>query len=417
MATGNNVPLFSARTEGDPPPLTPAHAARALLATHCWDTAAIKSGAVGDPAMKAGKTTGNPTGPLGDLGLVVPLGVTLFETILLNTPILRQGLRPEDCPQWSAAPATPAWSRRPARGLLDLLTWQSRRYPTDPGHRSARRHRGPSGGAGCRGPAGSAARGGAAHRMAAGRQAQTRRCAAAPDPPPAGKAPWRGMASLLATRTHSGDTVTTTALLQQLADLQALGHLPLDLPLQVLTVGVLYGNQAAVVEDVMVDTMPLPIAALSPESPVRQLLLDVADQADRLREAANKLGDDLRLAAGGDKLPWDRSLRLGETLVNEFTPVVRRMLGGLQRQPERADEAEQAWKALAHRLAWATAEPALAAAPPTAFLGRAPSDRIAHRLSLAEARYRATITQVLGPLARDHSERADVPLAEAGGPR
>jgi CRISPR system Cascade subunit CasA len=413
-ATGNNVPLFSARTEGDPPPLTPAEAARALLAAHCWDTAAIKSGAVGDPAVKAGKTTGNPTGQLGNLGVVIPLGATLFETILLNTPIIRQGLRPEDRPQWSAPLATPAWSRRPALGLLDLLTWQSRRIrlvpETDQHDRTLVRRVVLAAG----------------DRLAplpedephtAWRQVDKPKPGEAPRRPirhQPGRAPWRGMAALLATRADTAATVTTTALLQQLADLQALGHVPLDLPLQVLTVGVLYGNQSAVVEDVMVDAMPLPIAALSPDSPVRQLLLDVADQADRLRDAANKLGDDLRLAAGGDKLPWDRSLRLGEALVNELTPVVRRMLAGLQRQPDRVDDAERAWKIVARRLAWAAAEPALAAAPPTAFLGRQQTEKLAHRLSLAEARYRTTITQVLGPVDPDPAEP---PLAESGAPR
>ncbi|WP_067634938.1 type I-E CRISPR-associated protein Cse1/CasA, partial [Actinomadura latina] len=64
-ATGNNVPLFSARTEGEPPKLAPADAALWLLHAQCWDTAAIKTGAVGDPMVKSGKTTGNPTGPLG----------------------------------------------------------------------------------------------------------------------------------------------------------------------------------------------------------------------------------------------------------------------------------------------------------------------------------------------------------------
>jgi len=107
-ATGNNVPLFSARTEGDPPTLTPAEAARALLAAHCWDTAAIKSGAVGDPEAKAGKTTGNPTGPVGQLGVVIPIGPTLASTLLLNTLILPQGLAIEDRPQWRAEPAVPA---------------------------------------------------------------------------------------------------------------------------------------------------------------------------------------------------------------------------------------------------------------------------------------------------------------------
>lgn len=127
VATGNNVPLFSARTEADPPALTPAEAVRALLATHCWDTAAIKSGAVGDPEVRAGKTTGNPTGPLGQLGVVVPLGRSLAETILLNLRIIPQGLRGGDRPQWRAEPSTAAWRRRPSLGDLDLLTWQSRR--------------------------------------------------------------------------------------------------------------------------------------------------------------------------------------------------------------------------------------------------------------------------------------------------
>jgi CRISPR system Cascade subunit CasA len=128
LAAGNNVPIFSARTESDPPALTPAQAARALLAAHCWDTAAIKSGAFDDPAAKAGKTTGNPTGPLGQLGVIVPVGATLFHTLLLNLPILPQGLEPKDRPQWQADdPATSAWSARSAAGLLDPLTWQARR--------------------------------------------------------------------------------------------------------------------------------------------------------------------------------------------------------------------------------------------------------------------------------------------------
>ena len=64
-ASGNNVPLFSTRTNDNPPALSAGAALRAVLATHCWDTAGIKSGAYGDPAAKSGKTTGNLTGALG----------------------------------------------------------------------------------------------------------------------------------------------------------------------------------------------------------------------------------------------------------------------------------------------------------------------------------------------------------------
>lgn len=406
--SGNNVPLWGARTEDDPPALTPAAAARALLAAHCWDTAAIKSGALDDPALRAGKTTGNPVGPVGELGVVVPVGPTLFATILLNSPIIRQGLHPSDRPQWSAEPATSAWSHRPALGLVDLMTWQSRRVRLIPDTDET---------------------GGTVVRrvvLTAGDRlsvlpeqephtAWQRVDKPRPGQPPRrpirhqpGRAPWRGMTALLATTTSSGPEVTTTALLQQLENLQAIGRVPTDLPLQVLTVGVVYGQKQAVVDDAIVDTLPLPVAALSPDSQVRQLLLDVAEQADLLRMAINILGDGLRRAAGVVEDPKRPSVRIhrlqpGEMLMADLDPVVRRLLRGLQRQPDRVDEAEHAWKNVARRIALAAAETAYAAAPPTAFLGRL--DRAAprgaeprmHRLSTAEARYRATLTKILGP--------------------
>jgi len=403
-ATGNNVPLFSARTEADPPALTPAQAVRALLSTHCWDTAAIKSGADGDRQVKAGKTTGNPTGPLGGLGVVVPMGASLFETILLNTPIMNQGLDRDDRPQWRRAVATPEWTVRPAHGLLDLLTWQSRRVrllpDTDDGGRTVVRRVVLAAG----------------DRLAVLPEAMEPHTAwrqvdrPGPGDPrkpirhQPGRAAWRGMAALLATRAEPTDKVSTAAVLGQLRNLQVDGLVPQDLRLQVLTVGVSYGNQSAVIEDVMSDTLPLPVAALADDAPARELLLQVADQAERLRMAANDLGDDLRKAAGGDKLPWDTSLRLGEELVHEFTPVVQRMLAGLQREPHRWDEARQAWKATARRLALAAANPALAAAPPTAFLGRRRSETFSYRTSVAEARYRRAINEVLGP-AEDQPAR------------
>lgn len=404
-ATGNNVPLFSSRTEADPPPLHPAEAARALLAAQCWDTAAIKSGAVGDPQVKVGKTVGNPTGPLGQLGVVVPWGRTLAETLLLNIPIMRQGLQTGDRPAWRAEPASPGWSRRPCRGLLDLLTWQSRRIRlihdqidscADGDDMRVRRV-----------------------VVAAGDRldplpldielhtAWQRPQQSKPGDPshrPArhipGRSAWRGMAPLLATATapQESDRFSSSVLLRQIEDLRAEGHLPPDLLLQVLTVGVAYGNQSAVVEDVMSDMIPLPMMALDPTSEVRAVIEAVVMDADNLRQAANRLGDDLRQAAGGDKLPWDRSQRLGEVLVHQFTPVVRRMLAGLQREPGRADAAAEAWRMTARRTALEVAEHALNTAPPTAFLGRGSGKDVA-RVAVAERRYQAAVSAILGPPA------------------
>jgi CRISPR system Cascade subunit CasA len=399
LATGNNVPLFSARIENDPPALDPAAAARALLAAHCWDTAAIKTGAAGDPRLKAGKTTGNPTGPLGQLGVVVPVGATLFHTLMLNTPVIPQGLRGDDRPQWRAAPADPEWRERGALGLLDLLTWQSRRIrllaatdDTASGNVPVRRV---VLSAGDRLNV-------SVHDLelhSAWRQVDRPR---AGEPPvravrhQPGRAAWRGLEALLATAVPTSDKVSAPRLLSQLAGLQDSGFVSEDLPLRILTVGVSYGTQSAVVEDVMLDEIPLPVVALAADSAVRDTVLAVAQQAERLRVAANRLGDDLRAAAGAEKLPWDKGQRLGDMLIHSFTPTVRRLLAGLARNPSEAERAELAWRVVARRLAWEVAEPALSTAAPGAFLGRNPDAAFGARLAVAEASFRRTLNNVLG---------------------
>lgn len=403
IATGNNVPLFTARTEAAPPALTPAEAARAMLAAHCWDTAAIKSGAVGDPQVKNGKTTGNPTGPLGQLGVVLPVGATLAQTLMLNTPIVPQGLRPADRPQWDSDESVSAlWRERECRGLLDLLTWPARRVRLVP-----ETHNGAGGAVVVR-----------AVVLAAGdrldhlpeyephtawradRKATAKSGPRRPIRHQPGRAGWRGLTSLLATKQPTAKGESSSTLMSQLGNLRAEDWVPADLRLQVLSVGVAYGNQSAVVEDVLTDLIPLPVTALTADSHVRGLLLQMVAEAEDLRDAANYLGDELRRAVGADKLPWDKGLRLGEALVHELGAAARRLLTGLQREPDRVTEAEAAWHDAARRLAMATVEPALAAAPPEAFLGRQAEGKPTYRLSLAEVRFRRKLNEILGPPAR-----------------
>lgn len=436
-ATGNNVPVFSARTDADPPSLSPAEAARALLAAHCWDTAAIKSGAVGDPNVKNGKTTGNPTGPLGQLGVVVPIGATLAETLLLNTPIVAQGLSPGDRPQWDAEPATAEWQKRGARGLLDLLTWQARRIRLIPRNRLADivahnvtaewQTRGAGGPLDLltwqsrrirlipeQGPDGIVV---SSVVLAAGDRLLSLpdfepHTAWRADPKPTaksgprrpirhqpGRAAWRGLTSLLATTKPTDNGESSTILMTQLRDLRMQDLVPPDLPLQVLTVGVAYGNQSAVVEDTLSDLIPLPISALPDGSEVRDLLTRVVKQAEALREAANRLGDDLRRAAGADKLPWDRGMRLGEALVYELGGAARRLLTGLQREPHQVDRADEAWQRAARLIAWKIVEPALSAVPPGAFLGReveVNKKPYVYRPALAEQHFKSSLDKILG---------------------
>ncbi|GII96932.1 type I-E CRISPR-associated protein Cse1/CasA [Sinosporangium siamense] len=373
-STGNNVPLFATRTEAEPPDLTPAEAMRWVVHAHCWDTAAIKTGAKGDDRAKAGKTTGNPTGPLGQLGVLVPVGRTLYETLLLNLPIGPQTML--GTPHWRSSPSAPG--RNPADwnpagdpdGLLGLWTWQSRRIRLIPEQ---------------------TAQGVRVRRVivAAGDRlreipewephtawkydkpvAKSKAADRKPRRHVPGKAVWRGMEALLAI--HQSDlesgSVETSSLLRQAAGLRALGALPQDYPLRVEAFGISYGTQSAVIDDVYHDLMPLPVAALQPDTEMYGVLVEMTGQAERLYRAINRLSADLRRASGLDPIPWDKGQRPGEQLLHLLDPVVRRILGhvaGLD--DERLEAVLLAWEQVAFRIAREIADTLFTALPESVF--------------------------------------------------
>jgi CRISPR system Cascade subunit CasA len=342
---------------------------------------------------------------------------------MLNIPC--QGHKnADDRPQWrrratdgpvekTLSVATPAWDTRAARGTLDLWTWQSRRIrlvpeETDHGTRVAQaivaagdRLAGispdeethtawstgrPSGGA------------------AAARRRQTAR--KAPDGPrprrhQAGRAGWRGLASLLAIggTTGEGGAFVTSSLLAQLAD--AASGLPVGFPLQVELSGISYGNQSAVIEDVIHDSIPLPITALDPDGFVYGALLGAVEQAEDLADAVNRLSADLRRAVGTDPIPWDKGQRPGDVLLHALDPIVRRLLVGLRSVGDDFDVADKglcAWEESAASATWSVAEQVLSAVPPTTFVGRSVTkdgkERL-YRLSTAERAFRIRINDIL----------------------
>ncbi|MGW1174700.1 type I-E CRISPR-associated protein Cse1/CasA [Kitasatospora sp. NPDC002543] len=424
-ASGNNVPLFASRTDADPLDLTPARAAHWLVHTHCWDTAAIKTGVVGDDQVKAGKTTGNPTGPLGQLGVIVPIGRTLYETLLLNLPLTPP--KALGVPQWKRGPHGPVWESRAAEGLLDLWTWQARRIRLIP------------------------------HQDDAGRLKVTRVVISAGDrltptseqephtawtfTAPAkksasvlperrprrhtqGKAAWRGLDALLAPIRQGPDgAFETSILLDEVSALQEEGELPADYPLQVEIFGMVYGTQSSVVEDVIHDAIPLPLLALHQDSEAHQLLLDVAEQAEQLAQAVNNLSADLRRAAGTDPIPWDKGQRPGDLLLHTLDPLVRRLLAGVRDAGTDDDILERgrlAWEELAHRRARDAANELLLAAPATTFAGRVVSPAgtsgkpQTYRLGTAGGNFRRRLDEILPRYADAVREAAAARAAETG---
>jgi CRISPR system Cascade subunit CasA len=123
LSRGNNPTLFDHTSEDPPPLLSPAEAARALVAEQAF--------AVGGGKSELGYTT---SGPLVGGVTVLVCGENLFETLLLNLirykendPLPTEG----DAPAWEQkgrpkdGPPTP-------NGYLDYLTWQSRSIHLQP---------------------------------------------------------------------------------------------------------------------------------------------------------------------------------------------------------------------------------------------------------------------------------------------
>lgn len=392
-STGNNVPLFSARTEANPPALGLADAALAVLAVHAWDTAAIKTGAVGDPNVKGGKTTGNHTGPLGQLGVVIPVGETLFQTLMLNTPTARSMDSP-GTPWWRREPETAEWRIREPDGLLDLLTWQARRIRLFPetsnsGETVVRQVLVCAGDRLASVPdvleihtawrvndkqkAGEPARRPLRHRS--------------------GRALWRGLSGLLAVQqSHSAEGLQTSVLLEQLGRLDDV--IPGDFPLGIFAVGIEYGNQSAVVENVYSDQMPLPTRALGSDTAAAGLLRDIAEDAEELRRALNNLADNVRRATGGDGIPWDKGQRPGDQMMYEFDALVRRILAGIQRSVGQEYDARVAWQREALTIARRAAEPVVTSAASNGFLGRGEKKNFIS-VPLAENFYQGKIRKIL----------------------
>lgn len=397
QATGNNVPLFSSSTEAAAPPLTPAEAARRVVTCQAWNPAAIKTGAQGDPHVKNGKTTGNPTGPLGQLGVVYLIGTSLFETIMLNLPV--GPAKDGDVVAWRRSwDAT--WGRRAASGTLDLYTWQSRRiclFPEEIDGRLA-----VTGVLVCAGdrletpsPESEPRSGWRRGKDDAGA------AVIRPQRHQSGRSAWRGLASLVTESAAGTDEIIPPGVIRQLAQLRAADALPTARPVQVQLVGVEYGNMSAVIENVISDRTPLPLAALE-QGRVRDWISEMSAQADQVAAALNSLADNLRRAVGGDKIPWDKGHRTGDAFLRSLAAEAARVLSAIARESHRVDAAALAWEQTLRRHAWRHAEPLLTNAPPETFLGHGDPPI---RQSNAEAFFRSALNKAL-PATAQHGPRS-----------
>ena len=416
IASGHNVPLFSADRDTAPAALSPAEAARWLLHAHAWDTAAIKTGAAGDPRAKMGKTTGNPTGPLGQLGVLIPCGPTLWHTLMFNLlSLAEQDPSPEgDKPAWEREPLSAAWDPRPAAGLLDLYTWPSRRIRLIPERQEDQIVvRNVVLCAGDRLEQNSVTRfepHTAFRRSAAQEKEQGRQPVYLPWTHRPDRRLWRGLGMILA-RERSTAAVGTAAeapqqrrayVLEQLGN-DSRGDVLQDVVVRLRGFGTTYGNQAAVVEDVYTDELPLPVALLRVQAgPWERAALDAVAAADRAAACLAGLAADISRAAGctDDKLLRACGVSARTRLYAHLDVEFPHWITQLPRQAPA--EALAQWCAEIRRRARQIADDLIAAAPLSAIAGRKvkppgsqENQRTWLNAAIAEARFLGGISKAL----------------------
>jgi CRISPR system Cascade subunit CasA len=210
------------------------------------------------------------------------------------------------------------------------------------------------------------------------------------------RAIWRGLESLLpaaSARQGSGPAERIVpGVLDWLGHLCVERALPVDFPVTVRAVGMIYGSQSSVVEDVVHDSLDL-VAALA-----RQDAADVVEMVKACVRAADdaafvlgNLAGDLVAAAGGDGAGPRRRAR--ERLYAELDEAFREWL-----KPIRNDSdlviSEIAWHHAARRMTEAAAADLLRSVPPAAWEGRIVRQQVmtaAH----ADNKFRRSLKQAL----------------------
>lgn len=412
----NNEPYLTSRLGPALERISPAEAARWLVTCQAYDTSGIKTGAVGDPRVKGGR--GYPIGPglCGSIGGIFLEGRTIRETLLLNlipynVPYLTHDER--DCPVWERPPQGPAEEPDATRGpfgRLSLYTWQSRRIRLF-GDETA--------------ITGALVANGdklewtdlhyiepmTAWRRNSKREKELKR---SPVYLPAlhdhTRALWRGLDALLPAAGASGDRegppTLAPALAQWAARLRNAGYVERGFRVSTRAVGVAYGTQQAVVDEIYHDSLTLNISAFVATHSLAALIVDSARDADEAVKRLRRLAENLTRAAGSrgkDRTDPARAAadRAAMLAYAELDQHFRQWVSTLDDDVEPV-AARTAWQQTVRRVVLDIGADLVTQAGPSAWVGRQVGNEYLST-PLAELWFRSGLNNAL-PLARPHSQ-------------
>ncbi|GGO06519.1 type I-E CRISPR-associated protein Cse1/CasA [Microbispora rosea subsp. aerata] len=356
----NGAPFFTMRARGTPR-LGFAEAARWVVHAHAFDTSGIKTGAKGDPRVKNGKVYPLGVGWAGNLGGVLVEGDTLSETLLLNLIAFdTDNLRTDpdrDLPAWRHPSPGPGeldpleLSRRPA-GVRDLYTWQSRRvrliYDADGVTGAILAYGDPL----------------APHNMHQREPmtgwrrspAQEKKLGRAqvylPREHDPSRSAWRGLGALIAGRAPGGEqrgeaaAIVRPRILDWAARLSVEGDLPASFLIRTHLFGAVYGTQQSVIDEIIDDSVTMPIVLLHREDQrLGQAAIDAVADAEAAVSALGDFAADLALAAGAETEPPKEAAR--HLAFAALDGPFRTWLAGLRSQDD-PNGARAAWQRQAH---------------------------------------------------------------------
>ncbi|MFG2735758.1 type I-E CRISPR-associated protein Cse1/CasA [Streptomyces harbinensis] len=313
-----------------------AEAARWLVHAHAYDTSGIKSAMVGDEERaKKGKVYPLGVGSLGNLGGVFAEGSTLRETLLLNLIAFEEAYKKEEAYKSRAGEDRPVWRRLPLgpgprgedlggahpAGLRDLYTWQSRRIRLhadngavtgvvlgygDPLAPPALWTVEPMSGW---------------RRSPVQEKKQGQALVYTPRRHDPSRAAWRGLASLLPARQHLTDTgrrgepadTVPPRVAEWFARVTTSTEIPPATLIRLRLIGAVYGTQQSVVDEIVDDSVVLPVITLHEKNPMYgAAAVDAAHEAELAVAALGQLAGNLARAAGTDpRSPVDAARDLG----------------------------------------------------------------------------------------------------------
>lgn len=373
----SNNRLFTTRSGAEATSLSYAEAARWLVNAQAFEASGIKSGAIGDDRVKGGK--GYPIGVAwsGLLGGLYAQGESLRDTMLLNLVPPGPWLDFDaalDIPPWedetpdTAAERVALVPRGPAR----LYTWQSRRIRLFA-----------SGGrvTGCliaNGDKLTPQNRFAAEPLTSWRYSEPQTRAAnqttyMPREHLQGRALWRGIGAVLpgiATPVPKKDIAAGRApgLIDWLAHLRDDEIIDGAGSVRLRSVGVVYGSNNSVVDDVLSDEVDFSLTLLRAQSrPLARQAEHAVELAETGARAVRQLAENLDRAAGGDgAAKGERARQQAYAMLDD---PYRRWLRSLTGDEDPLN-ALDAWKGLARAVLLRLGADLIADAPPAAWTGR-----------------------------------------------